>query len=1092
MQRPVHQPRVATGGWLLVLVCGAVAAWAADRVPPRDRVHGAPFEVWRFELDRTSARLGSSLAPAGDVNGDGYGDLLLGAPGIQGGRGQALVFLGSAAGPSLASDWVVQGTLANEDLGRAVEAAGDVNADGFADVVIGVPRYSNATDFGGGAFLFLGSANGLAGAFAWHAESDIDGASFAAGLANAGDVNGDGQPDLLVGAPGYDADQIDEGRAYLFLGNGSSYESSPSWQADGDVDSTGFGAVVSGAGDVNGDGYDDVLIGASAPDGGSGFASLYLGGAAGLSATAALQLSALDIGYARTLAGLGDVNGDGYADVAIGAPLSDVGGADAGTVYVYHGSSGGLEPTPAWSLSGDGDGQRLGGALKTLGDVNGDGYADLLVGSGDAGRAWLYLGGAGGLASSAAWTIEGDVAGSRFGSVVSGSGDINADGFADLLVGAPDLSNGNGLEGRAYLYFGSADGPGPSPFLTVDQSPEDHLAAAVAGAGDVNGDGYADLLVGAPGVSAPQSFEGRAFIFHGGSPAPGWAYESNAVEAEFGAVLDGGGDINGDGFADVVIGAPKMSNGQAAEGGVYCFLGKPNGLSDIPAWSVEGDAVDRQRGRSIATALDVNGDGFSDLAVGAHENEALLYYGSGSGLRTTPAWIGAFPEVGDWRDLSVAAAGDVNRDGFSDLLLAATLYSADLPVAGGACLYLGSETGLGSSPWWIHTRPTQSYGAVIRGAGDLDADGYADFAVAAPGLDDGAVFLYYGTDLFVDDSAPPLTGGAGELFGAAIGRLGDTNGDGFSDLAVGAPGIDAVRIFFGTEAGPSSGPSLFGPAGTAFGAALAGIGDWNADGFADLAVGRPLGSGLDLYLGNARGPTEPGRALVVRQAKRSGARLALYGRSDSETSFRILARGQSALGRTRLRAEWCVDFQSVQLPHVPTARGSWTLPAAPNATGASVEWNQTINGLTTGSEYHWRVRTATSSPYFPHGPWYSLAPAGVNELHVRTRGLFSTIDVPEWSGTTALALFPIAPNPARGEVELRFALRAAGPAQLALYDARGRQVIELRSGWQSSGAYGLIWDGIDARGLRVPGGIYFVRLSTPDAVVTRKLIWRDR
>jgi hypothetical protein len=156
------------------------------------------------------------------------------------------------------------------------------------------------------------------------------------------------------------------------------------------------------------------------------------------------------------------VNGDGYSDVIVGAQEYDNGETNEGRVFAYQGSSSGLSASPSWTAESNQSGARFGSTLSTAGDVNGDGYSDVIVGSHrydngevDEGRAFVYLGSASGLSANPSWTAESDQAGAVFGAPVSTAGDVNGDGFADVIVGASSYDGGHTNEGRVFAYYGN-------------------------------------------------------------------------------------------------------------------------------------------------------------------------------------------------------------------------------------------------------------------------------------------------------------------------------------------------------------------------------------------------------------------------------------------------------------------------------------------------------------------------------------------------------------------------------------------------------------------------------------------------------------
>ncbi len=402
-----------------------------------------PCPAWSVEGGQAGAYLGYCVALAGDVNGDGYDDVIVGAVGFDNGQsneGGAVVYLGSASGLSTSAAWTAESDQANAELGKAVAAAGDVNGDGYDDVIVGAPGFDNGETNEGGAFVYLGSASGLAATPAWTAEGGPSSAFVGWTVGGAGDVNGDGYDDVIVGF-----------EARVYLGSASGLSTSAAWVGPA-VNS------VAGAGDVNGDGYDDVVVGP-----GAGEADLYLGSATGPSASPAWTWVEQELYFhAASVAGAGDVNGDGYGDVLVGVPgccdyLLDE--SLEGRVDAYLGSSTGLSTVPDWSLVGPGNfgpDALLGSSVSAAGDVNGDGYGDVVLGAPGpgAGRVYVSLGSSTGLSSAL------DFGDGRwgFGSSVSGGGDVDGDGYDDAIIGSEQFGNGQTEEGRAQVFLGSAVG----------------------------------------------------------------------------------------------------------------------------------------------------------------------------------------------------------------------------------------------------------------------------------------------------------------------------------------------------------------------------------------------------------------------------------------------------------------------------------------------------------------------------------------------------------------------------------------------------------------------------------------------------------
>jgi hypothetical protein len=278
----------------------------------------------------------------------------------------------------------------------------------------------------------------------------------------------------------------------------------------------------------------------------------------------------------------------------------------------------------------------------TAGDVKGDGYDDVIVGAfdydvqDDEGRAFVYYGSATGLSSAADWTAQADQTNALFGYSVGTAGDVNGDGFDDVIVGAWGFDPG----GQAYAFYGSATGLSATPNWTGDGGQGGaEFGYSVGTAGDVNGDGYDDVIVGAIGFDNDQSNEGRAFVYHGSaaglSTTANWTAEVNKTNAYFGQSVGTAGDVNGDGYDDVIVGDANYKSGHSEKGRAYVYHGSAAGLSTKPNWIGYGAQVDAEFGWSVGTAGDVNGDGHDEIVLGVpyfdhgegDEGVALVYQG---------------------------------------------------------------------------------------------------------------------------------------------------------------------------------------------------------------------------------------------------------------------------------------------------------------------------------------------------------------------------------------------------------------------------------------------------------------------------------
>ena len=387
--------------------------------------------------------------------------------------------------------------------GHAVDSAGDVNGDGFDDLIVGAPYSSPLTGQYGRAYLYLGGP-------AVDAVADVTfvgegyNNEFGYSVDGAGDVDGDGFDDVIVGAWSNDAGGVDAGRAYIFLG-GAAMDNVADVVVTGAAKGDLFGRSVSGAGDVNGDGFDDVIVGACGVDlngADTGQAQVVLGGAP-MDNTPDMTLSGVAFGdyFGRDVSAAGDVDGDGFDDVIVGAIGNDAHGPISGQAYLYRGGSP-MDALVDVTFSGTEAFDYFAMALSDAGDVNGDGLGDVIIGAPGAtwdnrGRSYVYHGGSP-MDSIADVTIDGMQALDEGGSAVSGAGDVNGDGFDDVIVGTPYNNFGGSGAGQAYVYYGGAAMDAAVDVTFTGKQEHDWFGSAVSGAGDVDNDGYADLIVGAP------------------------------------------------------------------------------------------------------------------------------------------------------------------------------------------------------------------------------------------------------------------------------------------------------------------------------------------------------------------------------------------------------------------------------------------------------------------------------------------------------------------------------------------------------------------------------------------------------------------
>ena len=402
-------------------------AWCALAVAPAFAQKITHLPLFTFEADSPFDSFGSSVSGVGDVNGDGVADLIVGAPFScnNGGGCNGNARVFSGADGSIIYNFI--GDSPGDEFGTSVSGAGDVNGDGVADLIVGAPfgDGNNGNDTGSVRVF-----SGADGSIIYNFFGDSSGDEFGTSVSDAGDVNGDGVADLIVGAPDDDSNAFNAGSVRVFSG----VDGSVLHTFDGDSILDRFGTSVSGAGDVNGDGFADLIVGAPGVDSvftGSGSARVFSGidGSVLYNLFGDRFLSLAEFGI--SVSGAGDVNGDGFADLIVG------GGRSNSTPRVFSGVDGSL----LYTLSGNNELGlgRLGSSVSSAGDVNGDGFADVIVGNpgdvndrNDAGIARVFSGVDGGVLFSFTGAANLD----EFGSSVSGAGDLNGDGIADFIVGA--------------------------------------------------------------------------------------------------------------------------------------------------------------------------------------------------------------------------------------------------------------------------------------------------------------------------------------------------------------------------------------------------------------------------------------------------------------------------------------------------------------------------------------------------------------------------------------------------------------------------------------------------------------------------------
>ena len=476
------------------------------------------------------------------------------------------------------------------------------------------------------------------------------------------------------------------------------------WTGDSAKDE--FGRSVAGAGDLDGDGIADVVIGAGDDDN-NGMNS---GNARVLSGVDGSIIFSFDGSGPNAQAGFSvdaghDVNGDGIGDIVVGARFDASTTFEAGRATVYSGVDG----SEIFHVDGTATGDRLGWTVAFLDDVDNDGRADIAIGSPyhdtaaqTAGRVTVVSGATG----SVIYVIDGVASGDRFGLALAAAGDVNGDGVTDIVIGAPDHeANGHGA-GMARVHSG-VDGSLVHEFLGA--SAGDRFGLTVAGGGDFNGDGTDDVIVGAPWSQSAGFATGAAFVYSGVDGSELFARTGESSGDEWGCTV-ALGDMTGDGIAEAIVGAPGHDfDGSMILGLVRSYSGPTGAI--VGEWF--GATSAERFGSALAVVGDVDLDGRSDLAIGAYLGDT----GAFDGGTTTVVGIG--PARRALRQVAVDVPSTTSTT-------AVTLFNPALrPVFGFAL-----EFGAGGGSNLIAVDVTSSE---LVGDWDVDDDGDG---ISNSGLDD--------------------------------------------------------------------------------------------------------------------------------------------------------------------------------------------------------------------------------------------------------------------------------------------------------------------------------------------------------------------
>ena len=892
------------------------------------------------------------------------------------------------------------------------------------------------------------------------------GDQFGDAVASAGDVNGDGYPDVIVGGWANDANGLDAGAAYVFFG-GPAADDVPDLVLRGQGSGDNFGTSVASAGDVNGDGYGDLIVGAwlsSYVSTRTGRAYIYFGGPVP-DALPDLILQGQGFGdhFGVSVASAGDVNGDGFSDVIVGASENDAAGTDAGRAYIY---LGGLAPNAVadLTLTGGAAGDHFGYAVASAKDFNGDGHPDVVVGAygaGGTGRAYVFYGGPA-LDAAPDVTFSGEATGDFFGVSVAPAGDVDHDGHGDLIVGAHQNDAGGTNAGRAYVFHG-----GPNPDTSADlvltgEHAGDSFGQSVASAGDMDGDGFDDVIVGAWMNDTGAFNAGRAYVYFGGPVAetsPDLTLTGLFQEDRLGVKVDGVGDFNGDGAPDVIVAAYFNDDAGAEAGRAYIVTLSAHGPFVSAPAQVNGTA-----GQAIAfsaTASDPEGDAIASFTAAPLPSGAAF---TANATNTSGAfqWTPGLDQAGDYTVI-FTAVNDLTGQATTRITVAPAPANRP-PVLSAPASVFGAE-GVAIAVTITATDPDGDHvtlGATNRPVGSLFIDqgnntgtfGWTpsfsqagSYTVTFTGRDDrGADAAPRNLSLSIDNVDRAPLASAGGPYAGVVQVPVTFNGTGSSDP-------DGTALTFHWDFGDGMSGSGVAPqhayaAGGTFAVTVTVDDGELTDAASTIATIQ------DVF---------PARAYTL-------------------SSYRTIKLGSG-------KATWCAEIEpasgSFLITDVVTSTvtmkyGTGQIAAEPGQ--GSLGADKDGNGVPELTSCFAKTDLRTLFAGLPKG---TTSVSVVLQGALVTGGSFRTTLTVEVSKSGGQLAASLSPNPLNPSATLTFETSRPGPVRITIFDAQGRLVRRLEPGAElGAGYHDYVVDGRGDRGERLPSGAYLYRIETAERVAT--------